>query len=82
MSKPAWENICPGCGRPFVVYTDEQHPLPDGQDRDVWNMLDWEGTCSACDLRIYWFVDNVMFRYGTRDKIKVPELAVTGKGTD
>ena len=72
--------MCPGCGRPFVIRSEPEQPLPASAlvvDADMYEMADWEGECSACGLRVLWEVASLEIRFTNAFELKVPRLVET-----
>ncbi|MCH8093503.1 MAG: hypothetical protein IH953_02815 [Chloroflexi bacterium] len=77
MTIPVWSYQCPSCGRPAVIRSEPDQPLPAAVltgDADVHDMLDWEGECSACGLRVLWEVSALEIRFTAGFELKVPRL--------
>lgn len=78
MTVPVWSYLCPACGRPAVIRSEPDQPLPAsvlGGDADVHDLLDFEAECSVCALRVLWEVSALEIRFTSAFDLKVPKLS-------
>jgi len=76
MGKPVWRYLCPSCGRPFLVRSEQEHPLPAealNEDCEMHELNAWQGSCSACTLRIMWEPVTLALTFSTQPDFKTPK---------
>ena len=81
MPKPAWEYMCPGCGRPFLIRSTPKQALPASaltQDLDLYDLDAGESACSACGLRVLWEVASLALTFTNHFELKTPQLVGGG----
>lgn len=85
MTVPVWSYLCPSCGRPFVIRSEKDQPLPASalvHDLNLYDLDAGEGKCSACGLKVRWEVASLTLTFTNHYELKTPQLNELVDGQD